>query len=175
MIPIYRWRISKDGGQPFVVHPVYKDDLSLNYEKESQQRFFRAKLSSKIDFVAEDADRIIEAPFETKFTLLLDMSSDMGLTFSQYYACQFYKTDCTINYDDRKVSVQPEAQDRYNDVLAGLDKEYNLIELAPAIQPIRLTKRPMFQLYNAGESICNCFCGGQAFEVDMADTSEERV
>jgi hypothetical protein len=158
-----------------VVHPVYKDDLSLNYEKESQQRFFRAKLSSKIDFVADDADRIIEAPFETKFTLLLDMSSDMGLTFSQYYACQFYKTDCTINYDDRKVSVQPEAQDRYNDVLAGLDKEYNLIELAPAIQPIRLTKRPMFQLYNVGESICTCLCGGQAFEVDMFETSEERV
>lgn len=175
MIPIYRWRISKDGGYPFVVHPVYKDDLSLNYEKESQQRFFRAKLSSKIDFIAEDADMIIAAPFETKFTLLLDMSSDMGLTFSQYYASQFYKTDCTINYDDRKVSVQPEAQDRYNDVLAGLDKEYNLIELAPAIQPIQLTKRPMFQLYNTGESFCNCFCGGQSFEVDMADTSEERV
>ena len=43
MIPIYRWRISKDGGYPFVVHPVYEDDLSLNYEKESQRRFFRAK------------------------------------------------------------------------------------------------------------------------------------
>lgn len=175
MIPIYRWRISKDGGHPFVVHPVYKDDLSLNYEKESQQRFFRAKLSSKIDFVADDANRIIEAPFETKFTLILDMSRDMGLTFEPYYISQFHMTDCTINYDDRKVSVQPEAQDRYNNVLAGLDKEYNLIELAPAIQPIRLTKRPMFQLYSAGESICTCLCGGQAFEVDMADTSEERV
>lgn len=175
MIPIYRWRIQKGSDEPIAVHPVYKDDISLNYEKESQQRFFRAKLSSKIDFIAEDADMIIAAPFETKFTLLLDISSDMGLTFSQYYACQFYKTDCTINYDDRKVSVQPEVQDRYNDVLAGLDKEYNLIELAPAIQPIQLTKRPMYQLYNVGESICNCFCGGQAFEVDMADTSEERV
>ena len=133
------------------------------------------KLSSKIDFVADDADRIIKAPFETKFTLILDMSRDMGLTFEPYYISQFHKTDCTINYDDRKVSVQPEAQDRYNDVLAGLDKEYNLIELAPAIQPIRLTKRPMFQLYNVGESICTCLCGGQAFEVDMFETSEERV
>jgi hypothetical protein len=174
MTPKYRWKLTI-GNDVYDVQPVYKDELALNYEKETQQRFFRAKLSSKIDFVARDADVIIAAPFETDFLLDIELSSDYGLTWQTYYHCHFHKTDCTINFDDRKVSVQPEAIDRYNDVLAGLDKEFNLIELAPAIQPIGLTKRPMFQLYTVGENICSCLCGGQAFEQDMFDTSESRV
>lgn len=174
MTPKYRWKLTI-GNDVYDVQPVYKDELALNYEKESQQRFFRAKLSSKIDFVARDADVIIAAPFETDFLLDIELSNDYGLTWQTYYHCHFHKTDCTINFDDRKVSVQPETIDRYNDVLAGLDKEYNLIELAPAIQHIGLTKRPMFQLYNVGESICSCLCGGQAFEQDMSETSEPRL
>jgi hypothetical protein len=157
------------------VHPVYKDDLSLVYEMESQQRFFRAKLSSKIDFVAGDADVIVAAPFGTDFIIDMEISGDMGLTWAQYYRCHFHKTDCTINYDDRKVTVQPDTLDQYNDILAGLDKEFNLIELAPAIQPIGLTKRPMFQIWVSGESIVSCLCGGNAFEQDMMETGENRV
>ena len=48
MIPIYRWRISKDGGYPFVVYPVYKDDLSLNYEKESQSEYDNRKIDDSL-------------------------------------------------------------------------------------------------------------------------------
>ena len=174
MTPRYRWYMTISGTM-YPVHPVYKDDLSLVYEMESQQRFFRAKLSSKIDFVAGDADMIVAAPFDTDFIIDMDISGDMGLTWTQYYRCHFHKTDCTINYDDRKVTVQPDTLDQYNDILAGLDKEFNLIELAPAIQPIGLTKRPMFQIWTSGESIVSCLCGGNAFEQDMMDTGENKV
>lgn len=142
---------------------------------ESQQRFFRAKLSSKIDFVAGDADVIVAAPFDTDFIIDMEISGDMGLTWAQYYRCHFHKTDCTINYDDRKVTVQPDILDQYNEILAGLDKEFNLIELAPAIQHIGLTKRPMFQIWTSGESIVSCLCGGNAFEQDMMETDENKV
>lgn len=174
MTPRYRWFMTIEGSQQ-PVHPVYKDDLSLVYEEEPQQRFFRAKLSSKIDFVAGDADVIVAAPFDTDFIIDMEISVDMGLTWTQYYRCHFHKTDCTINYDDRKVTVQPDILDQYNDILAGLDKEFNLIELAPAIQPIGLTKRPMFQIWVSGENIVSCLCGGNAFEQDMMETGENRV
>ena len=174
MTPRYRWFMTIDGTM-YPVHPVYKDDLSLVYEMESQQRFFRAKLSSKIDFVAGDADMIVAAPFDTDFIIDMEISGDMGLTWTQYYRCHFHKTDCTINHDDRKVTVQPDTLDQYNDILAGLDKEFNLIELAPAIQPIGLTKRPMFQIWTSGENIVSCLCGGNAFEQDMMDTGENKV
>ena len=42
----------------------------------------------------------------------------------------------------RQVTVQPDKIDEYNDVLAGLEKEYNLITLAPSVQRITINKRP---------------------------------
>ena len=63
-----------------------------------------------------------------------DKSDDWGQTYNQYYKAKFMKTDCTFNDDDKLVTVQPETIDQYNDVLAGLEKEYNLIELAPQIE-----------------------------------------
>lgn len=67
------------------------------------------------------------------------------------------KTDCTFNDDDKTVEVQPETVDEYNNVLAGLEKEYNLIELAPEIQFINIKKRPLIQIYVPGDSIVSCF------------------
>ena len=40
------------------VHPIYKDDLAKEYELETNQRFYRAKLSGKITFVRDDYDYI---------------------------------------------------------------------------------------------------------------------
>lgn len=171
---IYKWQMTV-GSTTYDVRPVYNGDLSLNYELETNQRFFRGKLSGKIDFVRKDADVIINAPFESEFVVTILSSTDMGLTWATYYTCSFYKTDCTINEDDRKVSVQPSVKDAYVDVLAGLEKEFNLIELAPAIQPIKMTKRPMFQLYTTGENIVSCLCGGNAFEQDVTDTDGDKA
>lgn len=171
---IYRWKLTI-GSVTTEVHPVYKDDLALDYELESGQRFFRAKLSSKIDFIGDDADKIIEAAFETEFILTIERSTDNGITWSEYYVSHFYKTDCTINEDDKKVSVQPDVKDQYNDVLNGWEKEFNLIELAPAIQPIEMKKRPMFQIWVAGETIVSCLSGGNNFEQDSVDESEGKA
>lgn len=67
------------------------------------------------------------------------------------------KTDCTFTDYDKKVVVQPDAIDDYNDVLAGLEKEYNLIALAPTIQRITINKRPLIQIYVPGDSVVSCF------------------
>ena len=37
----------------------------------------------------------------------------------------FWKTDCKFNEDDQTAIVTPNVNDRYNAVLAGMDKEYN--------------------------------------------------
>lgn len=52
MTPKYKFylRIGEDGEKQ-VVNPNYKDDLALDYELETNQRFYRAKLSGKINFV----------------------------------------------------------------------------------------------------------------------------
>lgn len=172
----YKWTIQLGAsGQTYDTHPIYKDDLSLTFEQETGKKFFRRKLSSKITFIAADADRIISAPFYTEFIVVLKKSTTLNGTYSEYWRGHFYKTDCTISEDDMNVQVQPQVVDQYNDVLNGMDKEFNLIELSPVIQPIEAVKRPMFQIYTAGEDIVTCLCGGNSFEQDVVDGSAEKA
>ena len=83
------------------------------------------------------------------------------------------KTDCTFVDYDKKVTVQPDTIDEYNDVLAGLEKEYNLITLAPSVQRITINKRPLIQIYVPGDTIVSCFLGGTNWEQDANATTDQ--
>ena len=176
MTPKYRFflQIGEDGTKQTVC-PNYKDDLTLDYELETNQRFYRAKLSGKINFVRADYDIINNAPFDSEFFLYIEKSDDWGQTYNQYYKAKFMKTDCTFNDDDKLVTVQPETIDQYNDVLAGLEKEYNLIELAPQIEFLTIRKRPLIQIYIPGDSIVSCFLGGTNWEQDANATTDQNA
>lgn len=176
MTPKYRFflQIGEDGTKQ-TVRPNYKDDLTLDYELETNQRFYRAKLSGKINFVRADYDIINNAPFDSEFFLYIEKSDDWGQTYDQYYKAKFMKTDCTFNDDDKLVTVQPETIDQYNDVLAGLEKEYNLIELAPQIEFLTIRKRPLIQIYVPGDSIVSCFLGGTNWEQDANATTDQNA
>lgn len=176
MTPKYRFflQIGEDGTKQ-TVRPNYKDDLTLDYELETNQRFYRAKLSGKINFVRADYDIINDAPFDSEFFLYIEKSDDWGQTYNQYYKAKFVKTDCTFNDDDKLVTVQPETIDQYNDVLAGLEKEYNLIELAPQIEFLTIRKRPLIQIYAPGDSIVSCFLGGTNWEQDANATTNQNA
>lgn len=157
------------------VHPIYKDDLSKEYELETNQRFYRAKLSGKITFVRDDYDYINRQSFDNEFLYCIEKSDDGGRTWSQYFQGKFMKTDCTFTDYDRKVVVQPDTIDDYNDVLAGLEKEYNLITLAPTIQRITINKRPLIQIYVPGDSVVSCFLGGTNWEQDANATTDQNT
>lgn len=176
MTPKYRFflQIGEDGTKQ-TVRPNYKDDLTLDYELETNQRFYRAKLSGKINFVRADYDIINNAPFDSEIFLYIEKSDDWGQTYNQYYKAKFMKTDCTFNDDDKLVTVQPETIDQYNDVLAGLEKEYNLIELAPQIEFLTIRKRPLIQIYVPGDSIVSCFLGGTNWEQDANATTDQNA
>lgn len=153
-------------------NPVYKDDLAKEYELETNQRFYRAKLSGKIAFIRDDYDFIRSKPFGTKFVTLIYQSNDLGQTWFEYFRGKFMNTDCEFDEDNKRVQMQIDVMDEYNDTLAGLEKEYNLIELAPVINPIQLTKRPLIQLYIPGDSIVSCFLGGIYWEQDANATND---
>lgn len=148
------------------VNPIYKDDLAKELELETGQQFYRAKLSGKINFVRDDYDFINDKSFDTEFIFRIEQSDDGGLSFFPYYTGKFMKTDCEWNEDDKKVTVQPDVYDQYNDVLAGLEKEYNLIELAPQITQLNYKKRPLIQIYIPGDSVVSCFLSGMYWEQD---------
>ena len=156
-----------------IAYPVYKDDLAKDFEKESNQEFFRAKLSGNLSFVGPDYDWIVGREFDFQFVISVFISYNAGQTWTEYWRGTFWKTDCEFDDDAKTVSVKPTVWDQYNDVLAGLDKEYNLIELAPEIVPVKADKRPMIQVYVPGQSVIGCFLSGMWWEQEAEPESDE--
>ena len=176
MNPIYKFELTI-GETTERCYPIYKDDLSKDYELQSNQQFFRAKLSGKLTFQSLDYNRIIAAAFDTQFLLEIFISYDAGQTWASYWKGTFWKTDCTFDGDAQTVTVTPSVNDQYTDVLAGMEKEYNLIDLLPEIVPVKFDKRPMIQIYVPGESVIACFLSGMWWEqecdvVNESDTVE---
>ena len=164
MNPIYRFFISANGGTERAVFPVYGDSLSKDFELETNEQFYRAKLSGKLTFVGADYDFIASKAFDAQFAIRIEISYNDGSTWAEYWKGQFWKTNCTFDDDNKNVSMTPEAVDNYTDVLAGLDKEFNLIDLAPVIVPVNVDKRPMIQVYVPGQNVIACFLSGMWWE-----------
>lgn len=174
---IYQFSIRKTAtSEPAVeVHPIWKDDLSIEMAKESQQQFFRRKLSGSIDLIRDDYDLIMNEPFGTVFFLEIWTSVDGGSTYSFYWRGRFTLTDCKVNTDDKILTVKPEVYDEYTDILAGLEREFDLIKLTPVIDKIRLSKRPCLQIYVEDEEKISCLCGNISWEQDVSIPSTDDV
>jgi len=172
MNPIYKFQLSA-GAATQQAFPIYKDDLAKDFEKESNQEFFRAKLSGKLTFQRDDYTFIVSKAFDTQFVLEIFISYNAGQSWTSYWRGTFWKTDCDFDGDAETVVVQPTVWDQYNDVLAGMDKEYNLIELAPEIVPVKADKRPMIQVYVPGQSVIGCFLSGMWWEQEAEPESDE--
>lgn len=172
MNPIYKFELTANGTTQRAF-PIYKDDLAKDFEKESNQEFFRAKLSGKLTFESDDYTFIVSKAFDTQFILEIFISYNAGQSWTSYWRGTFWKTDCDFDDDAKYVVVQPTVLDQYNDVLAGMDKEYNLIELAPEIVPVKADKRPMIQIYVPGQSVIGCFLSGMWWEQEAEPESDE--
>ncbi len=160
------------GATPQKVHPVWKDDMSLDYQRENGEMFMRRQLSASLDFIGKDYTLITGADFDTEFFLDIHSSVNNGTSWTQYYTGRFMITDCTINADDQKVTVKPLVWDRYNAILAGMEKEFDLIKLAPAIQPVTVTRRPVIQVYVAGEEKLTNVLSAMSWEQDAESSTD---
>ena len=132
-----------------VFNPLWKDDLTMEFAKESQQEFFRRKLSGKLTFIKDDYTYIKSKSLDYQFQMRMMISYDNGENWADYWKGHFYWTDCDFDEDSKYIRVTPTVDDEYNDILAGLEKEYNMIDLAPAYDEIQIKKRPVIQIIPA--------------------------
>lgn len=172
MNPIYKFQLSA-GNDTRQAFPIYKDDLAIEYALEQNQEFYRGKLSGKLTFQKDDYLFIRNKAFDTQFDVVISISYNGGQTWAVYWSGQFWKTDCEFNEDDQTAIVTPNVNDRYNAILAGMDKEYDLINLAPVIQPVKLDKRPMIQVYIPGQTVIGCFLSGMWWEQECNEVTDE--
>ena len=161
----YQWYIQPNNGELTEVFPIYKDDLAINYERETGQMFFREKLSGKLTFVGTDFEYIMSQDFETTFWLFCKRNGD------DYHKCKFYFTDCEINYDDKIIEVQTQVTDQYDNILDNYEKEIDLLQKAVATENIVYKKRPMIQVYLKGDDVANCLIGNSCWEQDVKEAT----
>lgn len=162
MHPIYQFWLTSNS-PAIAARPLYKT-LSKQVEREAGEQFYREKLSGELTFVRDDYDYIMAAAFDTKIALDIYISYDAGLSWSLYWTGKFFRADCTIDEQDRIITVSPTATDQYDAVIGGLEKEYNLIDLKPEIVQVRADKRSMIQVYVPGEKTVACILGGMWWE-----------
>lgn len=158
-------------------NPIWKSDMAKEWAFEQNQMFRRASLTDSLVFLNADYDWIMAQGFEAKIYVTLMVSWNDDGTFVEYWRGAFHKTDCTISLDDKRIKVKPEVEDKYNKILAGLDREYDLMKLVPANQPVQMQRRPLFQVYALGENVVSCFLGGMAWEQDVVsnDMTDEQL
>lgn len=154
-----------------LVRPRWKSDLALNVAYENGQMFRRTQLSGDVVFVGSDYDYIAATPFENTITLYISVSYDNGESYQPLYSGTFHHTDCTFDADNKSVKVRPQIADRYSKILAGLDKEYDLCKLTPALQPVTIIRRPMIQVYVPSDSVVTCYLSGMVWEEDAVETT----
>ena len=155
------------------VYPIYKGDLAKEYNKEQNEQFYRATLEGKLTFQRDDYAWILAQAFDFEYILKLYISYDAGYSWEEYWVGNFWKTDCDFDEDSQTVIVQPTVKDQYTEVLAGIEKEFNLIDLAPEMAMIRADKRPMIQVYIPGDSTVGCLLAGMSWEQECDVVTDE--
>lgn len=146
--------------------PIYGSDLAVEIARASGEQYYRRTLTGKLTFVADDYDFIMAQPFDTPIYVYLHIRYSDTENFVPYWAGKFWRTDCVINVDDRSIEVTPSVEDDYVKILDGLDKEFNLIDLLPAMDNIFIDKRAMIQAYVPGQTSIGCFLSGMWWEQD---------
>lgn len=148
------------------VHPVFSDNMKLSIEREEEQIFRREKIDGTFQFVGEDFDLIDSCGDSIQFTLLLYRGAALVGTGT------FYKTDCTIDYDNKNISIKLTTTDVYEKFLANYDNKYNLVKLAPMIRQMSLRRRGVLQIYAKGEKVLTNIVGGMSFEQTAAEVTD---
>ena len=173
--PIYKFTLSANGGTEQQAFPVYKDDLSLNYEHPSGQEFFQRKLNGKLTFIKTDYTFITSQVFDAQFGLKIYISYNAGSSWTLYWTGKFFKTNCEFSDDDQTCVVTPDVDDLYSIVMAGLDHEYDLIQLKPVIDQVKLDKRPLVQVYIPGKEVVGCFLSNMWWEQECEAVQENET
>lgn len=156
----------KIDGTSVTTHPVFGDDIKIKFSKEKGQAFHRTTVEGTVKFIRDDFDLVASCSHNSILTIgVYNDSTLLG-------ECQFIKSDCELDYDDKVCTVKIATKDRYEDFLAKYDNKYDLPRLAPAIQPLTLHKRPVLQFYFLHDKkITNVF-GNMSFEADASSGAE---
>jgi len=133
------------------LHPVYSDNTAIVSKKDKSEWYYRKSLNGELDFLKSDFEWVLDTgghyatlPNYVRYDVRLKEGSSVILNLS------FNFTDCKVDVDNRRITVTPETKDDYTEILAGIDEEFNLIELGAEKKQMTYKKRPLIEILPMG-------------------------
>lgn len=142
--------------------------LENKYKKETGQVFFRSSLEGSIKIFGTDFDFIKSQSLETKYLLVVTNNSGKVLALNS-----FVETDCKLDDTRHSIELKLSPIDRYSKIMNSYDNTYDLIKLSPAITPLTLTKRLLYQFYIQGANSVSCYANGTYWEQDTNEAIDD--
>lgn len=152
----------------FKLQEPHYSKLESKYKKETGQVFFRNSLEGSIKIFGTDFDFINSQSLETKYLLLIVDTSYKLVSLNS-----FVKTDCKLDTMRHSIELKLSSIDRYSKIMNKYDNTYDLIKLSPAITPLILTKRLLYQFYIQGANSVSCYANGTYWEQDVNEAIDD--
>lgn len=152
----------------FKLQEPHYSKLESKYKKETGQVFFRNSLEGSIKIFGADYDFIRLQSLETKYLLIVTSNTGDVLALNS-----FAKTDCKLDDTRHSVELKLSPVDRYSKIMNNYDNTYDLIKLSPAITPLILTKRLLYQFYIQGANSVSCYANGTYWEQDTNEAIDD--
>ena len=152
----------------FKLQEPHYSKLTKKFKKETNQVFFRESLDGTIKILGYDFDFINSRSLETKYLLLVTDTDHKLVSLSS-----FAKTDCKLDIARHSIELKLSSIDRYSKLMNKYDNTYDLIKLSPAITPLTLTKRLLYQFYIQGANSVSCYANGTYWEQDVNEAIDD--
>lgn len=152
----------------FKLQNPHYSKLESKYKKETGQVFFRNSLEGSIKIFGTDFDFINSQSLETKYVLIVTNADGKVLALNS-----FAKTDCKLDTTRHSIELKLSSIDRYSKLMNKYDNTYDLIKLSPAIMPLTLTKRLLYQFYIQGANSVSCYANGTYWEQDVNEAIDD--
>lgn len=152
----------------FELQNPHYSKLESKYKKETGQVFFRNSLEGSIKIFWDDFDFINSQNLETKYVLIVTNTNGKVLALNS-----FVKTDCKLDAVRHSIELKLSSIDRYSKLMNKYDNTYDLIKLSPAITPLILTKRLLYQFYIQGANSVSCYANGTYWEQDVNEAIDD--
>jgi len=144
-------------------------NLKKNYELENNQQFFRVKLDGLVKLFSDDYQFVYDkifgqsGVFDTEFHFYI-------FDTLQYFHGTFMATDLEVFEDDERLEISIKSLDEYTDLVNGMDKEFDVIKITPAMTSVDIAKRPVIQVYMPDENVLTSIVGDTYWEEDTAQS-----
>ena len=152
----------------FALQDPHYSKLEKKCKKETSQVFFRDTLEGTVKIFGTDFDFIKNQALETKYLFVATDENKKVLVTNS-----FVKPDCKLDYMKHCIQLKLSAIDKYSKIVDKYDNTYDLIKLAPAITPLTLTKRLLYQFYIQGADSVSCYANGTYWEQDVSDSVDD--